>query len=170
MRSALMGLTGLAIAVSAPLAFGEPPKTASLARESVAQARQEAEVLHDTMHATLQLVHHAYYREDEGLPIPAAMLKDVFDEVETHRKVKLRWLAVDGQAMNVDHIPADEFETQAVEKLAAGEESHEETRDGIYRRAGAIKLTNVCLKCHLPDRTTTEARRAGLIVSIPVQE
>ncbi len=170
MRSALIGLAGLVIAITSPAAQGESPQAASVDRENIAQARKEAEVLHDTIHATLQLVHHAYYREDEGLPIPAATLKDVFEEVETHRQVKLRWLAVDGQAMNVDHLPADKFETQAVEKLAAGEESHEQIADGVYRRAGAIKLTNVCLKCHLPDRTTTEARRAGLIVAIPVKE
>ncbi|MCG6154594.1 c-type heme family protein [Rubinisphaera margarita] len=170
MRSALIALTGLAIVVTSHPARCETPEAASVVRENVVQARREAEVLHDTIHATLQLVHHAYYREDEGLPIPAATLKDVFEEVEKHRQVKLRWLAVDGQAMNVDHLPADEFETQAVEKLSAGEGSHEQTVDGIYRRAAAIKLTNVCLKCHLPDRTTTEARTAGLIVTIPIAE
>ena len=35
------------------------------------------------------------------MPLPAATLKDVFAELEEEEGIKLRWLAVDGKAMNV---------------------------------------------------------------------
>jgi hypothetical protein len=38
---------------------------------TVDQARRQAEILNDTLCATLQIVHHRYYREDEGLRLPA---------------------------------------------------------------------------------------------------
>jgi hypothetical protein len=144
----------------------EEPATASL---TVEQARRQAEVLHATLHATLQAVHLRYYREDEGLPIPAAMLKEVFADLEEEQQVKLRWLAVEGQAMNTDHKARDEFEHAAVKALQSGKRAFEWTEKGMYRRAGAITLGNHCLKCHLPDRKSTADRTAGLIISLPVQ-
>src|SRR5690606_5101074 len=114
--------------------------------------------------------HHWYYREDEGLRIPASTLQEVFDIVEKEQHVQLRWLGVEGQVMNIDHTPQSEFEKAAAKALASGKPAYEQVEDGVYRRAGAIKLTNDCLKCHVPDRKTTKDRTAGLIISIPVGE
>jgi len=133
-----------------------------------AEARGRAELLHETIHATLQIVHHAYYREDEGLPIPAVVLKDVFRELADRRGVELRWLAVDAQPMNVAHRANDDFEKSAVEALAAGREAFEQTEQGVYRRAAAVALTSECLKCHLPNRTNTNPRLAALVITMPV--
>ncbi|MCB9952671.1 MAG: hypothetical protein H6824_16985 [Planctomycetaceae bacterium] len=58
----------------------------------------------------------------------------------------------------------------AVEALKAGKPSHEQIQNGILRRAAPITLSNQCLKCHVPDRKSTEDRKAGLIISIPVAE
>jgi hypothetical protein len=115
-------------------------------------------------------VHHRYYREDEGLPLPAAILKDVFAELEKDQHVKLRWLAVEGQAMNSDHKPHDPFENEAVKALKSGKREYERAENGVYRRAGSIKLTNACLKCHVPNRKSLEDRMAGLIITIPIKE
>ena len=134
------------------------------------EARRQAEILHEAMHATLQVVHHRYYREDEGLPLPAAMLTDVFAELEKEQHVKLRWLAVEGQVMNSDHKPRDQFENEAVKALKLGKQEYERVENGVYRRVGPITLTNHCLKCHVPDRKTTLNRTAGLIVAIPIKE
>jgi hypothetical protein len=159
---------------SLPLAMSEEPPggpgTGSPAggRPSPAEARRQAETLHTTVHATLQIVHHHYFREDEGTPIPAATLKDVFAAVEAEHRVKLRWLAVEGQAMNSDHKPRDPFEHEAVRALKAGKPAYERAEGGVYRRAGSITLLNDCLKCHLPNRTSTKERTAGLIISIPI--
>jgi hypothetical protein len=122
------------------------------------------------MHATLQFVHHQYFREDEGLVIPALTLERVFRELANRQHVELRWLAVNAQAMNVDHKPADEFEKAAVEALAAGQEGYERVENGVYRRAGAIVLGSDCLKCHLSRRTSNEARLAGLVIATPVEQ
>jgi hypothetical protein len=135
---------------------------------TVSQARRQAEILHSTLHSSLRVIHDRYYREDEALPIPAAILGEVFKDVEAEQHVKLRWLAVEGLAMNSDHKPADEFERQAAEQLKAGKRSHEIAADGLYRRAAPITLSGHCLKCHMPDRRSTRDRVAGLIIAIPV--
>lgn len=134
----------------------------------VQEARREAEVLHDAIHRSLHVIHNRYYREDEGLPLPAAIFREIFSDLERERNVNLRWLAVDGQAMNTDHKAKRKFEQDAVRALQAGRGSHEQVEDGVYRRAAAITLSNDCLKCHVPDRKSTEDRTAGLIIAIPL--
>lgn len=134
----------------------------------VQDARREAEVLHDAIHRSLHVIHNRYYREDEGLPLPAAVFREIFSELERERNVQLRWLAVEGQAMNADHKAKGRFEQDAAQALRAGRGSHEQVADGVYRRAAAITLSNDCLKCHVPDRKSTEDRTAGLIIAIPV--
>ncbi len=176
MKSHYAGLMILLGIGSLTFAMGEGPphdpakKPGEAERPSPAAARLQAESLHTAIHATLQIVHHRYYREDEGLPIPAAILKDVFGELEEERRVKLRWLVVEGRAMNSDHKPRGQFEEDAVKALKSGKKSFERVEGGTYRRAGAVTLSNLCLKCHVPDRTSTEDRTAGLIISIPVSE
>lgn len=166
----------LALCAESPSVPDDAPKVAekdphpAIVRPSLEEARGQAEILHRAMHSTLQVVHHRYYREDEGLPIPAAILTDVFDELEKEQRIKLRWLAVEGKAMNSDHQPQDRFEDAAVEALKLGKQNYERVEKGIYRRAGAITLTNQCLKCHVPNRKSTENRTAGLIIAIPIQE
>lgn len=135
----------------------------------VQQARRQAEILHDTLHSTLQVVHHRYYREDEGLLLPAAALREIFADVEKRQKIELHWLAVEGEVMNTDHRARDEFEQAAVTALKADRPYHEEVTDKAYRRAGPITLKNECLKCHVPDRKSTEDRTAGLVITIPLQ-
>ena len=132
------------------------------------EAKRQAEILHEAIHSTLQNVHHQYYREDEGLPLPAATLTDVFEDLESEQKIKLRWLAVEGLAMNADHKPQNDFEHEAVKVLKSGKREHELVAGGVYRRVGAITLSNHCLKCHVPDRKSLENRTAGLIIAIPV--
>ena len=150
----------------------EPSGRASIAlpRSTTEQARRQAEILHSSIHATLQVIHDRYYREDEGLPIPAAIMGDVFKDLETEQNVRLRWLAVEGLAMNTDHLPQDAFETEAVKSLKSGKKFHEQTEHSLYRRAAPITLSSHCLKCHMPDRKNTNDRTAGLIIAIPVEE
>ena len=143
---------------------------ASRGRFDVQQAKRQAEILHTSIHATLQVVHNRYYREDEGLPIPAAIMADVFKELESEHKVTLRWLAVEGLAMNTDHQPKDSFETESVEALKSGKEFYDQTANGLYCRAAQITLSSHCLKCHMPDRKSTKDRVAGLIITIPVDD
>lgn len=151
----------------------DEPTTASIDKTptpTLQQARRQAEILHTSLHATLQVVHDRYYREDEGLPIPASIMADVFRELEDQQNIKLRWLAVEGLAMNTDHRPQTSFEDEASESLKSGKQFHEQTENGIYQRVAPITLSGHCLKCHVPDRKNTRNRVAGLIIAIPFQK
>ncbi|MBL8815106.1 MAG: DUF3365 domain-containing protein [Planctomyces sp.] len=135
---------------------------------TIDEARRHAKLLHTTIHSTLRVVHDRYYREDEALPIPAAAMGEIFRDIESMEHVRLRWLAVDGQAMNTDHVAQGEFETEAVKALKAGKLFHEQVTEHTYLRAAPITLSNHCLKCHMPDRKSTKDRTAGLIIAIPI--
>ena len=137
---------------------------------TLSEARARAEMLHDLIHQTLLSVHQNYYREDEGLPLPATTLKNVFEKFAVRRRIDIRWLAVDVEPMNVDHRPQTEFEHAAVRTLKSGQPFHEETTDGQYLYAGGIRLTSECLKCHVPNRTSLRDRLAGIVISMPVSE
>ena len=149
-------------------AAGQQESTSSAAtttKPTLDEARSRAALLHDAFHATLTTVHHEYYREDEGLTIPAVTLKTVFADLTERHHVQLHWLAVNAQAMNVDHQAKDDFDKQAVKALASGKPFHEAVSGNLYRRAAPITLTSDCLKCHLPNRTSTAARIAALVIT-----
>ena len=165
MRTVVAAVCLLLLVVCVSRARTEEPSRSVV----VQQARRQAEILHDTLHSTLQVVHHRYYREDEGLLLPAAALREIFADVEKRQKIELHWLAVEGEVMNTDHRARDEFEQAAVAALKADRPFHEEVTEKAYRRAGPITLKNECLKCHVPDRKSTEDRTAGLVITIPLQ-
>ncbi len=146
----------------------KPEDVDTSSKLSAAVARQLAAILHETIHSTLRVTHDRYYVEDEGLPIPASVLKEVFADIKETQNITLRWLAVEAQAMNTDHKPQDDFELQAVKALKSGTKLYEEAKPGVYRRVGSITLTNHCLKCHVPDRKSVRNHTAGLIISVPI--
>ena len=96
------------------LRAAEPTSKVAAPRPTATEARGRAELLHETFHGVLQVVHHQYYREDEGLAIPAATLKKVFHELANRKQVEVRWLAVNAAPMNLDHLPQNDFERKAV--------------------------------------------------------
>ena len=69
---------------------GDALATASEVPIGLKEARRQAQLLHETLHETLQIVHHRYYREDEGMLLPAAIMKTVFKELGESRNIKLR--------------------------------------------------------------------------------
>ncbi len=165
----MMAGFALMVIAAAALALDEPPERTTVARPSVAEARQRAKLLHGFIGDTLQVVHAQYFREGERLRIPAASMDLVFQEMEERDGINVRWLVVDGKAMNIDHNPQDEFERAAAGALAAGEDMHETAEDGFYRFAGRITLGADCLKCHIPNRSSNKSRTAGLLISMPVE-
>lgn len=168
----LMPRMGRAVAEETTPQAGELQKSHAVDRNplTVDEARGRARLLHESFHATLHFVHEEYYRPDQRLTIPATTLDRVFKELEKRRNVKLHWLAVNAQAMNVDHIPEDEFEKASVAALTAGKEEFESVEEGHFRFAGAIQLSSDCLKCHLPNRTSTKSKLAALVISMPLNE
>lgn len=162
------GLALVTIGVGAMSQAGPDGAATDASPPSVDEARQRARLLHETLHDTLQLVHSRYYREDEGLEIPAGALKHVFKGLAERNGVELRWLAVNARAMSIDHNPRDEFEKEAAKALAAGKDEYELVAGGTYRYAGPITLKAECLKCHLPSRSSNDSRRAGLLIEMPI--
>ncbi len=138
-----------------------PPST-------VVEARSRARLLHETVRGTLQVVHRDFFDEDNAHAIPSASLEDVFRELSRSYDVDLKWLIVNTDIVNVDHQPEDEFEKAAVKALASGEQQWEAVERDRYRFAGPVRLASQCLKCHVKNRTSTEDRTAGLLISMPL--
>lgn len=136
---------------------------------TVGEARGRAQLLHEALHGALQVMHRDLFREDEKLPIPSRSLEDVFEELTSSFGVELRWLAVNTDAMNVDHNPRTDFEKAAAKAIASGQAAFEEHDAEVYRHAGLIRLSSQCLKCHVPNRKSTEDRAAGLIITVPLK-
>lgn len=126
-------------------------------------------MLHETLHGTLQVMHRDFFDPNQRLSIPSRSLEDVFKELERSWQVKLHWLVVNADAMNVDNKPRDDFEKEAAKALAAGKPEFESVEGNVYRFAGSIRLASQCLKCHVPRRTSTEDRTAGLVIRMPLR-
>jgi hypothetical protein len=178
--TSLSRLTPLAaaVAVLAPaLALhADPPRAAAPAeaddeRVPVAVAKDRAKLLHRVYAATLDSMHHHFFRRDRAV-LPARALEDVFTSVDRGAGTKTRWIAVNTPAMSVHHEPATAFEKAAVVELATGKAAFERVEDGVYRRAGSIPLGAGCVSCHTKFSTAADKtpRFAGLVVEIPVRE
>tara|TARA_B110000305_G_scaffold181942_1_gene201879 strand:+ start:603 stop:953 length:351 start_codon:yes stop_codon:yes gene_type:complete len=105
--------------------------------------------------------------DDEALSLPSQSLDDVFDEMERSWDVDIRWLAVNAM-QGVDHRPKDRFEEAAAKALKEGAAEYEAVEGTQFRFAGAIKIHNQCLKCHVRNRTSLEERVAGLVIGFPM--
>lgn len=128
-----------------------------------------AQLLHETIHGTLQVMHRDFFQRDERSRIPSASLEGVFAGLQKNWDVKISWMAVNAKAMSIDHKPSDQFERAAVKVITEGAESHESVEGGTFRYAGAITLGNSCLKCHVPGRTSLEDRKAAVLISMPLR-
>ncbi|TWT64761.1 c-type heme family protein [Allorhodopirellula solitaria] len=137
---------------------------------TVAQARSRAQLLHESIHGTLQVVHRDFFDDDNPIAIPSNSLEDVFAALEDSYQLELSWLIVETDTLNIDHEPQDEFENAAVKALRSGEPRHEAIENGRYRFAGPIRLASQCLKCHVKNRLSTEDRTAGLLISMPLDQ
>lgn len=155
-------LEPLADAASAAASEALPPPT------SVSEASARARLLYESFHGTLQVVHRDFFDEDESRLIPSQALEDVFTEMSSSFDVDMKWLVVETDIVNVDHQPADDFEKAAVVALKDGQPRFEAVEGERFRFAGPIRLASQCLKCHVQKRTSTDARKAGLLISMPI--
>ena len=139
-------------------------------RVSVAVARDRAKLLHDVYSATLDSMHHHFFRRERAV-LPARAMEDVFDEIDKKSGIRTRWIAVNTPAMSVNHEPKTEFEKKAAAEIAAGKSGIDRVEEGYYLRAGAIPLGAGCVGCHTkfggPNEKTP--RFAGLVIAIPVK-
>ena len=163
-----IGLVIVAMSLSAADDPAPSKKDGKASPVRVAEARRQAELLHAAFHLTLQEIHHEYYRSDQAMTVPAVTMKKIFRELEEQHHLKIRWLAINAQAMNIEHQPQAGFESDAVKAITQGEEQFELVDEGVYHHVRAIALQSECLKCHLPNRTSNKTRLAGLSISIPL--
>jgi hypothetical protein len=152
-------------AQTAPAAPAAP--ATGVEAEQVAEARLRSRLLHETIHGSLQVMHRDFFRDEKQ--IPSESMEDVFAELERTWQVKVKWLAVNAKAMNAKHVPATPFDRQAADAIAAGREMFDASADGVYQYAGTINLGNQCLKCHVPQRTSLEDRKAAVVISMPLK-
>jgi hypothetical protein len=162
-------LTGTEVGVSQPGDPVAPAGTQESLPKTVVEARTRARILHETIHGVLQVVHRDFFHADQRLSIPSRSLEDVFKELERSWRVKVHWLAVNADAMNVDNKPRDDFEKEAVRALSSGKQEFEAVEDDVYRFVGSIRLASQCLKCHAPRRTSNEDRAAGLAITMTLR-
>jgi hypothetical protein len=139
------------------------------ARVPVAIARDRVKVMQDIYAATLHMMHERYFH-GERATVPARALQDVFAEIKRQSHTDARWISVNLKPMSIDHEPKTDFEKRAAKELAKGKTELEVVEDGYYRRAVSIPLGGGCIGCHAGSitDTSTAARFAGLVISMPV--
>ncbi|WP_242632114.1 c-type heme family protein [Rubripirellula amarantea] len=160
--------------VAGTFTFASEPKQEPTIKPVIAapatakEARDRSKLLHETIRGTLQVVHRDYFDEDDAFAIPSRSLEDVFYELSRNYQVQVKWLIIDTDVLNTDHLPENDFEKRAVESLAKGEPWIEQFSDTEFRYAGAIILRSQCLKCHVKRRNSNEDRTAGLVITMPI--
>ena len=160
----------VAVAQDSGSADGENAQTVFQPPASVEEARARAQLLHQTIHDTLHIVHRDFFDADDSIAIPSHSFEDVFAALTRSYGIQLRWLAADAKAMNIDNKPQTDFEKQAVKAVSSGQKYVEEISDETFVLVGRIHLPAQCLKCHLPQRSSNSARSAGLMITIPMRE
>jgi hypothetical protein len=159
---------------------GEPSKQSKAApgakadddrRVPVAVARDRAKLMHDIYSATLDSMHHHFFRRERAV-LPARAMEDVFDAIDSKSGIKSRWIAVNTPAMSIHHEPETDFEKKAAAEIASGKADFERVEKGYYFRAGAIPLAAGCVGCHTKFGSNNDKtpRFAGLVISIPVKD
>lgn len=137
--------------------------------KTVDEARSRARWMHELIRGSLQVMHRDFFGDgdDEALSLPSQSLDDVFEEMARSWDVDIRWLGVNAMK-GVDHRPKDRFEEAAVKALKEGAVEYDSVEGTQFRFAGAIKIHNQCLKCHVRNRATLEERVAGLVIGFPM--
>lgn len=147
------------------------PTESSFARPSTKlEARARAQLLYELSHGALQVIHRDFFDDENQKTIPSASLERVFVEMSRSYGVKMKWLNVGLDVMNVDHQPENEFEVSAAQQISKGEAFVELLDQGKYSFAGRIRLGSQCLKCHFKERRSTEDRAAGLVISMELAD
>lgn len=149
---------------STPVAAADGP-----APEVVAAARERAKLLHEVYTATLDVIHHRYFRRDHPV-LPAKAMEDIFEEMAGRSGTMANWISVNTKAMSINHEPTTAFEKQAAAEISAGKESIERVTKRVYQRATVIPLKASCVGCHTKmfSEEPKTPRYAGLVISIPL--
>lgn len=163
-------LVGLVVAAGPGMrAKGEPPEKKSKQAVTLGVAKDRARLLHDVYAATLEVIHHRYFRHERTM-VPARALEDVFVEMNQSMGIEARWIAVNLKPMSLNHEPATPFEKLAAKEIAAGKTEVDSVEEGFYRRAGVIPIGTGCVGCHegFFKPPSKGPKFAALVIGIPV--
>lgn len=141
-------------------------------RVSLDVARERTATLHLAYSATLDTIHHYYFRKDQSV-LPARAMEEIFKSVNRQSKAKANWISVNTKPMSVDHEPTSDFEKKAAAAIAAGKDKYESVEDGYLRSATSIPLHGGCISCHVGSSfgpPPKGPRYAGLVISVPIKE
>ncbi|MBB74390.1 MAG: hypothetical protein CMJ75_07740 [Planctomycetaceae bacterium] len=148
-----------------------PPEPPPQQKFAVAVAQTQAELLHQTLTATLSVIHRSYFKGGETLPVPSRALEGVFYRLKRNTQVEARWMAVNTPAMSLEHQPRNAFDKRAAAALSRGQRTFVQVDQRYLRRAGAITLFSSCLKCHSPAAPGKKRNPvAALVISVPLSE
>ena len=148
-----------------------PPEPPPQQSSAVAVAQTQADLLHQTLTATLSVIHRSYFKDGDTLPVPSRALEGVFYRLKRNANIEARWMAVNTPAMSLQHKPRNAFEKRAAAALARGQRTFVQVDQGHLRHAGAITLFSSCLKCHstaAPGKKRNPV--AALVISVPLPE
>ena len=69
---------------------------------SLSEARERARLAHRFYSATLDAMHRSYFNSATA-PVPARVMERMFADLAADENIKARWIAVNANAMSVDH-------------------------------------------------------------------
>jgi len=140
-------------------------------RVTVAEARERAQLMHNIYAATLDVMHHHFFRRERAV-LPARAMEDIFAQMDKQSNIKAGWISVNTKAMSINHEPKNEFEKKAAKAIADGKGEFELVENGFYHRATAIPLGAGCVNCHTGffSKIPNTQRFAGLVISVPVNK
>lgn len=138
-------------------------------KPGLAEAREQARLMHRIHAATLEVMHRHYFRENRPV-LPARALEDVFAEIDEGTGIRTRWISVNTPAMSIQHQPKSDFEKRAAAAISSGKEEYGGVENGYYLRAGAIPLGSGCVGCHtrFAQQQSKTPRFAALVIAIPL--
>ena len=141
----------------------------------VDRARRELKMLDDIYKTSIVLITTHYVDDKDSLPAGSAF-KALFDAVKAKGWHEVRLLDATGDPYEPANAPKEGFEKRAIQKLLAGQASHEEviTEDGKQFLLAATAIPVVmekCTLCHEAYKSVPAGKAIGALgYKIPIIE
>lgn len=150
---------------AASTATASEPKTRAMTLE---EARAAVTLLDEGYQTELEEIHR-WYPIKSGQPVvAAAVVRRVQEQMVAKGWPRSRFLAVNASVMNPNHVPRDDFERGAVEKIREGAERVETIEKGRLRVATLVPMTGGCASCHWTPGTS--GSKGAITWTIPLKK
>jgi len=119
---------------------------------TLAQARQNVDMLND-LYVNAVVLTHGTYVKDAKTVAAASVARQVFEAMSKKGWPETRWLSTTGRPFNPISNPKDAFERDAVAALKKGTAKFERVENGQLRVATLVPIVDrSCLMCHTKDK------------------